>query len=247
MKHFFTIAITILLTSVSFGQVDTINASNHSLQISKLTEGTKRYLVYFTDGLFHLKGSGDIWERTTTFTSKNNSAVVEFDWKWFRHDSLLAYVSNICDAKTLAPVFHKAVYPGKGIIAYDFRDNYIIPSDTVANNAVIKKQKLSLDIPVISWEQDLEIYPLLPIKRVGQKFDIAFFDPNEKSPSYHRYEVIGKENLPLNQDTKVNCWLLKIDYTKTSYAIFWLTEKSKEVVKMKEYFNGNYRFKVKLY
>lgn len=248
MKHLFIIAITIFLfASVCSGQVDTINATNHSLQIFKLKEGTTRYLVYFTDSLFNLKGSSDIWERTTRFISKNNSHFVEFDWKWFHHDSLRAYISNVCDAKTLAPVFHKAVYPGKGIIAYDFRDHYMIPSDTVANNAVIKKQKLSLNIPVISWEQDLETYPLLPIKKVGQKFDIAFFDPNEKAPSYHRYEVIGKENLQLNQDAKVNCWLLKIDYSNTSYAVFWLTEKSKEVIKMKEYFNGNYRFKVKLY
>jgi hypothetical protein len=43
----------------------------------------------------------------------------------------------------------------------------------------------------------------------------------------------------LNDDTKGNRWLLKRDYSKTASAIFWLTENSKEVIKMKECFNGN--------
>lgn len=38
------------------------------------------------------------------------------------------------------------------------------PSDTVKNNDAIKKGPVKLDIPVISWEQDLETYALLPIK-----------------------------------------------------------------------------------
>jgi hypothetical protein len=51
----------------------------------------------------------------------------------------------------------------------------------------------------------------------------------------------------LNADITTKCWLLKINYSKDSYAIFWLTEKSKEVIKMKEYYKGNYRIKVKQY
>ena len=239
--------ITILFNQKSSAQIDTINAQNHSLQISKLKEGTANYLVYFTDSLYNLQGSGDIWKRSIHFGSRNDQPIVEFDWKWFRCDSLLAEVKNICDRKTLAPVFHKAVYPGKGVIAYDFKDATMIPSDTVSNNAVAKKAPLTLTIPVISWEEDLETYPLLPIDKVGQQFDIAFFDPSEKAATYHRYVVTGKEDLQLNEDTKVPCWLLRIDYSKNAYAIFWLTEKSKEVIKMKEYFNGKYRFKVKLF
>jgi len=31
------------------------------------------------------------------------------------------------------------------------------------------------------------------------------------------------------------------------WAMFWLTDKAKEVIKMKEYFKGKYRFKVRQY
>jgi hypothetical protein len=152
--------ITILLNQPSSAQVDTINAQNHSLQISKLKEGTTNYLVYFTDSLYNLQGSADIWKRSIHFGSREDQPIVEFDWKWFRCDSLLADVKNICDRNTLAPVFHKAVYPGKGVIAYDFKNGKMIPSDTVANNAVVNKAGVPLDLPVISWEEDLETYPL---------------------------------------------------------------------------------------
>ncbi len=247
IKLFAPIIFLTVFHASTTAQIDTINANNHTLQTKKLKPGESSYVVYFTDSLFNLSSSVDIWKRRVHFTTFNNKPVVEFDWAWYRCDSILAQVKNICDRNTLAPIFHKAIYPGKGIIAYNFTDSFMVASDTVSNNAVLKKPKVLLDIPVLSWEQDLETYPLLPINKTGQKFDIAFFDPNEKAPTYHRYEVIGKENLQLNNDTRSSCWLLKIEYSKDAYAVFWLTEKSKDVIKMKEYFNGKYRFKVKLY
>ncbi len=190
---------------------------------------------------------GDIWERETKFTTRDGKSVVQFNWKWIRNDSIYATIINICDRKTLAPIYHKATYKKRGIFALDYRDDQMIASDTIENNEAKKLPAVSLTIPVISWEQDLETYPLFPIKKVGQVFDVAFFDPNEKAPTYHRYEVVGKEDMQLNNDTKVKCWLLRIDYGRGSVATFWLTEKSKDVIKMQEYYRGSYRIKVKQY
>jgi len=243
--YIFTLAV-LLQATATFAQADTINAINNKLLTGNLKEGTNVYLVYNTDSTFAHTNSGDIWERTTTFNTTNNQPTVEFGWKWYHNDSLQRTVTNICNRQNLAPIFHKGVFK-TGTFAYDFNNSFMVPSDTVQNNAAIKRPKVPLTIPIISWEQDLETYPLLPIKKVGQIFDIAFYDPNEKEPSYRRYEVIGKEDLLLNSDTKIKCWLLKIQYKPGSWAIFWLTEKSKELVKMKGNSNGRYWFKVKLY
>lgn len=232
---------------MAHAQVDTINATNHKLQLQRLQPGTSNYLVYFTDTAFKKRTVGDLWQRTTTFKTLNNQSVVEFNWKWLHSDTLFASITNICDAKTLAPIYHYANYKGRGVVAYDYHEGEMVPTDSVKNNMAVKKGKVALNIPIISWEQDLETYATLPIKKVGQKFDISFFDPNEKAPSYHRYEVVGKADLALNSDVKTKCWLLRIDYTPDSYAIFWLTEQNREVIKMKEYFKGQYRFKVKQY
>ncbi len=236
-----------IFSSEIFAQADTIHAKNNKLLLSNLHEGRVEYLVYNTDSLFNRKNNGDIWERRTSFVTFHDMPAVKFEWNWFHNDSLSANIINYCDRNTFAPVFHKAVYKKRGTMAYDFRDGKMIPSDTIADNAASKRAPVNMDIPVISWEQDLETYPLLPVKKIGQKFEISFFDPNEKAPTYHLYEVTGKEDLQISADVKVKCWLLKIDYSKDSYAIFWLSEKSKEVLKMKEYFRGSYRFKVRLY
>ncbi|MFC4141306.1 DUF3108 domain-containing protein [Pedobacter mendelii] len=246
-KLFLITALLFSLNTLTMAQVDTINAENHKLILNNLKEGKSSYLVYMTDSLESKRTVGDIWERTISFGEKNKNDVVEFGWKWIHNDSLFASIINICDRKTLAPIYHYASYKRRGIFAYDYKNGFMQPADTVKNNEAIKKAPVKLDIPIISWEQDLETYPLLPIKRVGQQFDISFFDPNEKSATYHRYEVTGKEDLKLNKDISVKCWLLKINYSKDSYAIFWLTEKSKDVIKMKEYYKGNYRIKVKQY
>lgn len=245
MKICYMLTLAVLLQATdTFAQIDTITAVNNKLLTGKLKEGTQMYMVY--DSTFARTKAGDIWERTTTFNITNNQPTVEFGWNWYHNDTLQIKVTNICNRQTLAPIFHKAVRK-TGTFAYDFKDGFMVPCDTVQNNAAIKRTKVPLTIPVISWEQDIETYPLLPIKRVGQIFDIAFYDPNEKEPSYHRYEVIGKESLQLNGDTNIKCWLLKIQYKSDSWAIFWLTEKSKELVKQKECYDGRYWFKVKLY
>jgi hypothetical protein len=214
--------------------------------ISDLKEQKTSYLVYFTDSVLKYQTTGDIWERTTHFSKRNDQDVAEFDWQWFRHDSLLAHIFIICDKKTMAPICSKAEYRN-GIYAFDYRDGKMTGSDTVSNNKARSLPAIPLTIPVISWELDMEMYSLLPVRRIGQVFEIAFFDPSEKQTTYHRYTITGKENLKLNNDTTVPCWTLKINYDEKNYAVFWLTEKMKEVIKMKEYYNGSYRFKIRLF
>jgi hypothetical protein len=247
MRKIILTSVLSVLVFVANAQVDTINAANNKLQLKNLREGKSIYAVYMSDTLLNKRNVGGIWERTTTLKTLNNKSVIEFKWRNLFGDTLHSTITNICDAKTLAPIYHFTDNKSRGVKAYNFIDGFMVPTDSVKNNKAIERGKVALSIPIISWELDLETYPLLPIKKVGQKFDISFFDPNEKEPKYHRYEVIGKEDLQLNNDTKVKCWLLKINYTKDSYATFWLTEKSKDVIKMQEYYKGGYRFKVKQY
>ncbi len=246
-RHSFFAGLFFLVPFLGAAQADTINAANGKLQTQRLKEGTKTYLVYFTDSLMNRQGVGSIWVRKTDFIHEHGQDLVRFSWDWIVGDSLAQQVTNLCDRKTLAPLYHYTKSRKRGVTAWKFEREAMVPDDTVADNNAVKRGRVQLPLPVISWEQDLETYPLLPIRKTGQVFDIAFFDPNETEPSYHRYTVAGKEPLLLNNDTKVNCWILRIDYGNDAYALFWLTETSKEVIRMKEYFNGRYRFKVKLY
>lgn len=246
-KVLITAIMYLALHASAIAQIDTINSKNNKLQLQNLKEGAVNYLVYMSDTSLTKRQIGDLWVRETSFGKVAGREVVTFNWTWLHADTVLAKIKNICDRKTLAPIHHYADYKGRGIFAHDFVDGWMLPTDSVKNNLATKRGKVELAIPIISWEQDLETYATLPIKKIGQQFDISFFDPNEKAPTYHRYEVVGKEDLQLNNDLKAKCWVLKINYTADSWAMFWLTEKSKEVIKMKEYFKGKYRFKVRQY
>lgn len=237
--------------------IDTINSINNKLIVSSIKESKKEYLVYLADSNKNRINIGDIWKRTIKFDNVNGKKIIEFGWEWYiKNGKLYKTVTNLCDAKTLSPIYHKTFSNSTGdsrydrelgIKAYDFVDNKMIPSDSVKDNIVAGKEAVNLDIPTLSWELDLEIFELLPIKSVGQKFAISFFDPSENKPDYHLYEVTGKELLKLNIDTVIECWILFIKYDESNYAKFWLTQNSHEAIKMEEYFNGFFRIKELLF
>ena len=256
-KIFLTLILFNLNTIKAQTVLDTINSVNNKLIVSSIKESKKEYLVYLADSNKNRKNIGDIWKRTIKFNNLNGKRIIEFGWEWYIKDGkLYKTVTNLCDAQTLAPIYHKTVSNSTGdprydrelgIKAYDFVDNKMIPSDSVKDNIVAGKVPVNIDIPILSWELDLETFETLPIKSVGQKFAVSFFDPSEDKPEYHIYEVTGKELLKLNTDAVIECWTLIIKYDDVNYAKFWLSGKSKEVIKMEEYFNGFYRIKELLF
>ncbi len=247
MKRLVFLFSSLLAMQGIFSQTITVNAESNILEMAHLKEGTSKYVVYFTDSLHRQKTSGDIWERTTTFAALKDRPVVHFSWNWYHHDVLQSQIINICNQKTLAPVFHKAIYNDTLVVAYDFNQEAMIPSDTVPRNVMLGREGKKLGIPIISWEQDLETFPLLPITKIGQEFKIAFFDPNKEAATYHRYKVIDQRSLKLAKDVEVLCWVLKIEYDASAYGLFWISSESREFLKSQEYFNGHYRYKVKLF
>lgn len=243
---------TLILLSTALAataQVDTINAKNNRLLTDRLKEGTAKYLVYQTDSLTGIVTSSDIWERSISFGSLagSNQAVTLFEWKWYRNESLFRHVKAVADRKTLAPISENTLFKGFAFAGYRFDNGFLTPDSTLQGNRVNKAMKVALTPAIFNWELDMETFSTLPVNSVGQKFAIAFMDPNSPTPNYHVYEVTGAENLALNKEVSIKCWLLRINYGNGAYAQFWISQQSHEVLKMREYFNGTYRYKVKLY
>jgi hypothetical protein len=76
---------------------------------------------------------------------------------------------------------------------------------------------------------------------------MAFYEPGSAASAYYPLTVLGKEDLPVGGNEMVSCWLLRIDYKPGSFATFWIADKNRQVLKMKEFFNGRYRYKVRLF
>jgi hypothetical protein len=131
------------------------------------------------------------------------------------------------------------------IEAFDFSQQKVSGTDSVENNTK-NELEVPLEIATLNWELDLEIFSTLPIKKEGQRFIINFYHPGGRSnPKYYEYAIVGSEKLRVVNDSSMDCWKMKINYTETDWAVFWISKKSKEILKMQEQFRGGYRFKVK--
>jgi hypothetical protein len=248
MRSFIIVVLTLLVNVAGNAQVDTINTANHKLNTRIMKEGKSSYAVYFEDSLGNRISSADIWDRTIHFsTNAEGKSIYQFEWNWYKKDTLIAHVVAAGDRTTLEPLTHKAEYVRRPSLSFAFANNMVsVPADaqrTAADSAF----KVLLAPPAFEFPMDLEIFPLLPFKKTGQQFAIAFYEPGTKKSDYYKLTVTGKDNLLLPGGPKVPCWVLRIDYAPGSYASFWITDQSREVVKMQEYYKGRYRYKVRLY
>ena len=241
----FTLLFAIAVSTTSLAQIDTLQIDKGDLVTANLKPGLHQYLVYFENPAKKRIGNSSIWNRRVNFKNIAGKDAIEIEQHWFMSDTTFnRYVYSISDKKTFAPIFHKTKMRGS-IEAFHFEKMKVSGADSVKNNA-----KKDLDVPLVAttlnWELDLEIFSTFPIKKEGQRFIVNFYHPGGKSdPKYYEYAIIGSEKIQIVNDLSVECWKMKINYSPDTWAIFWISKKSKEVLKMQEYFRGGYRYKVK--
>lgn len=240
-----------LLAAVSFNAQggDTINYKNGRLNSSALKESRASYAVYFTDTDNVRKGAAHIWDRSITFTKDSRGeALYNFEWKWYMNDTLISIVNAAGFLNSMKPLTHKANYFKRGKKSYVFNDNVVTVPDADKRTKKDSLFKLVMDPPAFEFPMDLELYGLLPFKNNGQKFVVAFYEPGTSKSAYYHLSVKGQEDLIMPGGSTVKCWLLSVDYgMKGSSALFWISDKSREVLKMKETYPGGFAYKVKLY
>jgi hypothetical protein len=235
----------VLHAEAQSAQIDTINIEKSDLITFNLKPGLNQYLVYFENPSKKRIGNSSIWNRQVNFKSIGGRDIIEIEQYWYMSDTTFnRYVYSISDKKTFAPIFHKTKMRG-AVEAFDFDGKKVVGSDSVANNTK-KDLNVPLTVTTLNWELDLEIFSTFPIKKEGQRFIINFYHPGGKSePRYYEYAIVGSEKIQIVNDLSIDCWKMKINYSPDTWAIFWISKKSKEVLKMQEYFRGGYRYKIK--
>jgi hypothetical protein len=237
--------VLILMPFASRAQVDTLYHLDSKLIKKHLKPSANQYLVFIQRKADPRQTYTLIWSREVKFVNKKGKDLIEIDQKWYASDTARArYVYSLMNADDFSPVYHYSKMD-KSIEAYDFYTDTIKGSDSIANNTK-KDFELALTHPMLNWELDLEIFPLLDLK-AGKRFAINFYHPGGKGgPKLYEYKVIGEENLNVIEGGTVACWKLRIDYDARSFAIFYISKKGREVLRMDEDFGGGVRYKVKL-
>jgi hypothetical protein len=237
----------ILLALQAAAQVDTIDTQRGGLNAKALRPGKASYAVYFEDSLGNRLGSADIWDRSIELRDSAGGQWYRFSWKWWRKDTLIADVISTGALPRLQPLAHEAEYKSRGHFAYAFQDGVVTVPAAQQRTAKDSAFRFAMTTPAFAFPMDLELFPLLPFKKVGQEFAMAFYEPGGQKSDYYKLTVTGREDLAMPGGGKAPCWLLRIDYGRGSYATFWIADKERSVLKMQEYFRGRYRYKVRLY
>jgi hypothetical protein len=240
------IALVLLITfRFSQAQVDTIDHLDSRMIKKHLKAGPNQYLVFIQRKGDPRQTFTSVWSRDVKFISRGGKDLIEITQKWYGSDTTrVRNVYSLISADDFLPVYHYARM-NRTVEAYDFYTDKIKGSDSVANNTK-RDFIIALSEPTLNWELDLEIFPLLDLKP-GKSFAISFYHPGGRTePKLYVYQVIGEENLSVIEGRDVPCWKLRIDYDAKSYAIFYVSKKGREVLRMDEDFGGGVRYKVKL-
>lgn len=232
-----------------FAQTDTVKCNNHVLVAKQLKRGLTKYLVYSEDSVSQIKSGISIWERNISLKKLNNREIIVINQIWQGLDSINSRreITSQIDATTFIPLYHYTLSTAsngrKRTEAFVFqKDSIKAPDSSNINN---KSFGIAIDQPVFNWELDIETFAQLPLK-TGKTFVIPFYHPGSKTlPAYYTYYVEGEESIPGLQHTNIICWrLVYRDDNTGNYSIWWLNKRTHTVVKMKEYYNGRFRYKL---
>lgn len=243
---------------------DTVYITAATINTKILREGTHRYLVYFKMNKDSVRTQTQFWTRTIKRTDYNGTPAIQITQEWEDKDSIMHIVKSISDATTMQPLYHKTWWKvqasrtaaGKAVsvTTVDFLSKTVDFNGKLLSDADTAKQamqiwagyKSSLDKYYLNWHLDLETFPLLPYKK-GVTFVIPFYDPGTASGFQNvAYTVAGSAKLNGFNDQKIECWLL-VNESKGSKEVFWISKKTKEVLKLEQEINKIfYRYKIKL-
>jgi hypothetical protein len=249
MKRMLAAFLFFLTTQATMAQekTDTLHIAQNPLQTKWIRPGKNTYLVFFEDSAGR-KTRLSLMDRTISFDKKEGKDIIVIDQDWTSGDtSGLRKVLSYVDRKSFAPIYHYTWASKPGVQAFQFKENTIAGVDTVAASTN-KTFNISAPEPTLNWELDLETFSTLPYKD-NVNFAIPFYHPGGRSaPQFYLYRVSGSEQLTLLNGQKEDCWTLHIRYDEagTNQATFYISKKTRDVLKMVETFNKWKRYKVKL-
>lgn len=236
----------LLFNQIQAQQVDTIHINAQELLTQSLKPSKSQYLVSIHTTNPERVRNLFLWKRDLSLETHNGKEVIVISQDWQGQDTLFnRKLYSVSEKATFKPIYHYS-QSTRGIEAFNFEADKIVGADSIANNSR-KDWQISLKEPTLNWELDLEILALLPFKE-GKTFAVNFYHPGSKGgPQYYLYKVAGSEVLEVTGGQPVDCWKLQIDYgQQNSTATFWVSKKTREVLKSLDLFKGGYRYKVKL-
>jgi hypothetical protein len=248
MKSFLIVSLMIMSIR-SYAQVDTISVNRRNIHTEFLKEGSSQFLAWYQDPKTKFISSHGVGERTIKFAKINGRDVIIVTQHRHYNDSLTSkYVYTVSDRRTFQTLYDYTFRIQSGAEGYKYTDKGVVGADTVKNNVKTSFNYKFPDVTPFCSELNVETMCSIPFKKEGQKFAISLYEPGlTYSPEYHLLEITGSENIDAVNDTKIDCWIVKLNYDKDNYEYWWISKKRHEFLKLESFSpTGNF-YKVKLF
>ncbi len=256
-KLTFFVFIFLFVSQRNYGQhSDTIIINQNNVNTNVLKDGKSVYLVYFKMKKDSIRTMTQFWTRTIAREPYNGIDAITVSQSWEDKDSIVHTTKSVCDSKTFAPIYQYSWWKRAGKIStssFDFVNKQAIvdekpltETDTAKSRKAAWQSFLKANNQyTLNWHLDLEVFPILPYKK-GRVFSVPFYDPGFSAPKQVIYTVSGEDLLLSHDNQKIDCWLL-MHTDKGNKEVFWISKKTKEVLKLEQQINGTmYRYKIKL-
>ncbi len=253
MKYFLVLLVATGLQLAAFSQQkDTVIIQPKDINTGVLKPGIHRWLVYFKMGKDSSRTRFNLWTRKIDLLQYQGKDAISITQEWENNDSIVHTTYSVCDKKDFTTFYHESWWKPTGKGVYDFlkkeafiKDQRIDANDKDTNNV---KRYTAFEAATgqyfLNWHLDLEIFPQLPYKQ-DRTFLINFYDPGFSAPKLVPYTVTGTGTVTGYDNQVVDCWLLE-HTDRNNKEIFWISKKTKEVLKLEQQFGSRARYKIKL-
>lgn len=254
-KEWLFVLLLICQLAVNAQKTDTVRINSKQLDTKVLIPGTHRWLVYYKMGKDSSRTWLHIWTRKIDLINYQGRDAISITQEWESDKEIMHTAYSVCDRKTFAPLVHNFWWlkPGQQWAMNFVNKEFTIDGAAKSNSDTAKAIRTawnSLDSAVLepttalNWHLDLETFPLLPFKE-NRTFLINYFEPGFSSPKWVPYTVTGSAKLEGFDHQMIDCWIME-HISNYGTEKFWISKKTKEVLKLEQGFGGRFRYKVKL-
>ncbi len=253
MKAIIIMLCTLGLCSVTRAQSsDTIYIGPKDINTSVLIPGTHRWLVYFKMGVDSPRTLFSTWTRSINKIQYEGQPAYEIKQLWEDKDSVSHTTRSVSAAKDFKTLYHESWWRNRGSSRFDFTNQKAFLNEREINDAdtatraknTYRAFDSALHQFTLNWHLDLEVFPLLPY-REHTTFMINFYDPGFSAPKWTAYTVTGSALLKGFDNQDIPCWLLEHN-SNNNREVFWISKKTKEVLKLEQQFGKRFRYKIKM-
>lgn len=258
MRHFrthlsfvyFTFIFSTPVKYASAQKMDTISIGASNLNKKRILFGKVTYVVYTkktrespSEGIYLSKI--DVKQKIY-----DNKGAIEISQQWDKGDTVVHTATTLLDLSDFSTLLHKTYWKRLGYsTTFDFGFKKITFDGIVTDSvkyATTRDFTESFNKYNLNWHSDLIIFTLLPYAE-NRAFKINFYDPGFGKPSENIYTVTGSDVLMTFAGKKTACWILEIKIPGgIGYQKFWVNKEDNAILKEEDFYNGTYRYKLKL-